>query len=249
MPGSLTLPSPATGGRLRLNPFHVSAQFGLANAYQRLGNSEEARKQLDRFQKLTQEKLGAPIGTTYGDQGKYSLAEDVRLPVGAAATPIAVTFVPVPGAESGLLSVRAGKPEQGSPRSGACFFDYDNDGRADLLLLNGGSDRTGALYRNVGGRFADATAEARLAIPARAFSCVAGDYDNDGWTDVVVALESGLRLFRNEGNGTFRDVTEASGLGAVTAPPFAVTLARLRSRRRPRPACHRVRRGAQALEK
>ncbi len=209
---------------LELNPFHVSAQFGLASAYQRLGNSEEARKHLDSFQKLTQEKLGAPIGTTYGDQGKYSLAEDARLPVGAAAAPIAVKFVPVPSAESGLPAGRAGKPEPGSPRSGTCFFDYDNDRRADLLLLNGGSDRTSALYRNVGGRFADATDGAHLAIPGRAFSCVAGDYDNDGWTDVVVALESGLRLFRNEGNGAFRDATEASGLLAVTARPFAVNL-------------------------
>jgi len=207
---------------LELDPFHASAQFGLANAYQRLGDSEEARKQLERFQKLTQEKLGAPIGTTYGDQGKYSLAEQVRFPPGAAAKSIAVKFVPVPSAESGLLSV-AGKPAQGSPRSGACFFDYDNDGRTDLLLLNDGTDRKGGLYRNVGGHFEDATAGAHLAIPGRAFSCVAGDYDNDGWTDVVVALESGLRLFRNEGNGTFRDVTEASGLGAATAPQFAVT--------------------------
>jgi tetratricopeptide (TPR) repeat protein len=208
---------------LELSPFHVSAQFGLANAYQRMGDSEEARKHLDRFQKLTQEKLGSPIGTTYGDQGKYSLAEDVRLPLGAAAAPNAVAFVPVPSAVSGLPS-GAGKPGQGSPRSGASFFDYNNDGRADLLLLNGGADRTGALYRNLGGRFANATAEAHLAIPAGAFSCVAGDYDNDGWADVVVALQSGLRLFRNEGNGAFRDVTEASGLRAATASPFAVTL-------------------------
>jgi tetratricopeptide (TPR) repeat protein len=209
---------------LQLNSYHVSALFGLANAYQRMGDSEEARKHLDRFQKLTQEKLGAPIGTTYGDQGKYSLAEDVRLPAGPAAPPAPVKFASVPGAESGLLSGSAGKTEPGSPRAGTCFFDYDNDGRADLLLLNSGSDRTGVLFRNVGGRFADATAEAHLAIPARAFSCVAGDYDNDGWTDVVVALESGLRLFRNEGNGTFRDVTEAAGLRAGTAVPFAVTL-------------------------
>ena len=209
---------------LEINPYHVSAQFGLANVYQRMGNTEEARKQLDRFQKLTEEKLGAPIGTTYGDQGKYSLAEDVHLPEGAATPPIAVQFVPVAGADSGLPSVRAGKPAPGSPRSGSCFFDYDNDGRTDLLLLNGGAGGTAALYRNAGGRFVDATAGAGLAIPTRAFSCVAGDYDNDGWTDVVVALESGLRLFRNEGKGTFRDVTEASGLRAVTARPFAATL-------------------------
>ena len=208
---------------LELNPYHVSAQFGLAGTYQRLGDTEEARKQLERFQKLTQEKLGVPIGTTYGDQGKYSLAQDVRLPAGAAAAPIAVTFVPVPGAESGL-PVGGGKPEPESRRPGTCFFDYDNDNRADLLLLNAGPERTGALYRNAGGRFTDATAGARLAIPARASGCVAGDYDNDGWTDIVIAMESGIQLFRNQGDGTFRDGTEASGLRAASARPSAVNL-------------------------
>ena len=129
----------------------------------------------------------------------------------------------MPGVESGL-PFSAGKPNQGSPRPGACFFDYDNDKRDDLLLLNGGSDGKSVLYHNVGGHFADATEAARLNIAGRAFSCVAGDYDNDGWTDIAIALESGLRLFRNEGNGTFRDVTQAAGLGAMTAPVFAVTL-------------------------
>jgi tetratricopeptide (TPR) repeat protein len=208
---------------LELNPYHVSALFGLATTYQRMGDTEQARTDLDRFQKLTQDKLGVPIGTTYGDQGKYSLAEDARLPAGAAAPPIPVKFARVSSAESGLL-MAAGKPQQGSPRPAACFFDYDNDKRDDLLLLNGGSDGKSVLYHNVGGRFADATEETHLAIPGRAVSCVAGDYDNDGWTDIVIGLESGLRLFHNEGNGTFRDVTQAAGLGAMTAPVFAVTL-------------------------
>jgi tetratricopeptide (TPR) repeat protein len=207
---------------LELNPYHVSSLFGLASSYQRMGNSEEAAKYLERFQKLTEDKLGTPIGTTYGDQGKYSLAEDTRLPAGAAAPPIAVTFVPVPGAESGLPAFNAAKPEPGSLRSGACFFDYDNDSKADLLLLNGGSERTGALYHNAGGRFADATAATHLTIPAGASGCVAGDYDNDGWTDLAVALKSGLRLFRNEGDGGFREVTDAAGLHSGTEP-FALT--------------------------
>ncbi len=208
---------------LEINPYHVSAQFGLANAYQRLGNSDEARRQLDRFQMLTQEKLGAPVGTTYGDQGRYSLAENVLLPLGTAAKPIPVKLVPVPVAESGLRFVSAG-PAQGSLRSGACFLDYDSDGRADLLLLNGAPERALVLYHNVGGRFEDASAAAHLTVPGRAISCAAGDYDNDGRPDAVIALQSGLRLFHNEGNGQFRDVTEPSGLGAPTTAQFGVTL-------------------------
>ena len=91
-------------------------------------------------------------------------------------------------------------------------------------MLSGGSNRTGALYRNAGGRFADVTVAARLALPAGLYSCAAGDYDNDGWTDVLVALESGLRLFRNQGDETFRDVSETAGFAAVTAPMFAMNL-------------------------
>jgi tetratricopeptide (TPR) repeat protein len=209
---------------LELNPFHASAQFGLASACQRLGKSDEARKYLERFQKLTQEKLGTLIGTSYGDQGKYSIAEQVRLPAGAASRPIAVKFVPVPGADSGLLTHPAGGPDSGLPRSGACFLDYNNDGRADLLLPDGGSNYTPVLYRNAGGRLTDVTAQSRLAVAARASSCVAGDFDNDGWTDIVLGLESGLKLFRNQGDGTFRDVTEASGLSAATGALFTVSL-------------------------
>ncbi len=207
---------------LELNPFHASAEFGLAGVYQRLGEGEEARRHFERFQKLTREKLGTLIGTGYGDQGKYSLAEQVRLPAPAAPAPIAVRFVPVPGSVSGLLSSRSEKPEQGPPRSGACFLDYDNDGRVDLLLPDGGPIHTVALYRNVGSGFANATGGAHLDVAGRAFSCVAGDYDNDGRPDIVLGLEEGLRLFRNQGDGTFMDATDASGLRAATGQVFAL---------------------------
>jgi tetratricopeptide (TPR) repeat protein len=209
---------------LELNPLQVSAEFGLANTYQRLGNREEARKHLERFQKITQEKLGTPVGTVYGDQGKYSLAEDVRLPDGASAAPIPVKFVSVPSPESGLPSGRPGKSGPKSARSGACFLDYDNDSKADLLLLNARPDGGGALYRNIGSRFVDVTSEARLATPPGALSCVAGDYDNDGWADIVIALKSGLRLFRNQGDGTFQDATQIAGLGTLTPQPSALNL-------------------------
>ncbi|HET9130407.1 MAG TPA: tetratricopeptide repeat protein, partial [Terriglobia bacterium] len=62
---------------LALDRFHVSAEFGLARAYQLSGNDDAARKHLDRFDQLTQSKLGKPISLTYGEQGPYSTAEPV----------------------------------------------------------------------------------------------------------------------------------------------------------------------------
>src|ERR1700756_3568021 len=60
---------------LAVIPFHASAEFGLARAYQRQGESDNAREHLQKFQKITAQHLGAPFGAGYGDQGKFSLAE------------------------------------------------------------------------------------------------------------------------------------------------------------------------------
>jgi tetratricopeptide (TPR) repeat protein len=60
---------------ITLNPFQVSAEFGLAQALQRSGDTAHAKEHFDKFQHLTSEKLGKPISFIYGEQGKYSLAE------------------------------------------------------------------------------------------------------------------------------------------------------------------------------
>ncbi|HZH85435.1 MAG TPA: tetratricopeptide repeat protein, partial [Phototrophicaceae bacterium] len=65
------------GKALELNPFHASACFAIAQAYQRSGNVAQAREYLTRFQDETQKKLATPMSMTYGDQGKYSLVEEV----------------------------------------------------------------------------------------------------------------------------------------------------------------------------
>ncbi|PYX11043.1 MAG: hypothetical protein DMG85_06905, partial [Acidobacteria bacterium] len=61
---------------IKLNPLHASAEFGLSRAYQQSGDVAHAREHLQRFQYITQNKLGSPIGLAYGEQGKYSLAEE-----------------------------------------------------------------------------------------------------------------------------------------------------------------------------
>ncbi len=210
---------------LELNSFHASAEFGLSRAYQRSGNSAKAREHLAQFEKLTQEKLAFPISQNYGDQGKYSVSEQVKSELGPVPPAIPVRFVSV-GAEVGLGSqpvepkgdakppaIGTGVPL--SPEelgSGACFFDFDGDGRVDVFVLNAAGTTRNVLYRNTGSRFEDVTRSAGLEMTGVARGCAAGDYDNDGWTDLAVAFADGVVLFRNLGNGTFRDVTQSAGI-------------------------------------
>jgi hypothetical protein len=95
--------------------------------------------------------------------------------------------------------------------SGACFLDYDNDDRQDLLLL--GEARGIALYHNEGReKFTDSTSAAGFDRANGALGCAVGDYDNDGSDDLVIGFQNRLLLYRNEGMGRFRDVTSAAGI-------------------------------------
>jgi hypothetical protein len=80
---------------LLLDPHHASAQFGLARAYQQSGQADPAHEAMQKFQHITQNKLGAPISLAYGEQGKYSRAEDSPLAVEKVGAAIPVRFVDV----------------------------------------------------------------------------------------------------------------------------------------------------------
>jgi tetratricopeptide (TPR) repeat protein len=197
---------------LKLNPLHASAQFGLARAYQQSGDSVHAREHLVRFQYITQNKLGAAMSLAYGEQGKYSLTEDSPAATVKVPPQIPVTFVDVTK-EAGLPV----RPVPASdPGSGACFLDYDNDGKIDIFLADGGTEGGMSLYHNLGnGRFEDVTKQAGLDPTVRARSCTAGDYDNDGFTDLAVSLGTKVLLLHNQKNGTFKDVAESAGISKV----------------------------------
>jgi len=105
--------------------------------------------------------------------------------------------------------------------SGCAFLDYDRDGWQDILLINGtdwpGHKRrrsTLRLYHNNGnGTFSDVTARAGLDLEMYGMGVAVGDYNNDGFPDILITCVGQNRLFRNTGKGTFIDVTNSSGLG------------------------------------
>ena len=194
---------------LALNAFHASSEFGLARALQRKSDVAGAREHLARFQKITTEHLGTPFGAGYGDQGRYSLAELPLNSVVDVPAAIHVRFVPEANAfvSKGAIHTATG------PSTGACFFDYDGDGKPDLFLVSGTADGASRLLRNLGdGRFEDLTKEAGIELAASGLGCAAGDFDNDGHTDLAVCLSDGVRLLRNKGDGKFEDVTQAAGI-------------------------------------
>jgi len=104
---------------------------------------------------------------------------------------------------------------------GVGFVDFDSDGLLDLFFVNGGETPKGksnepvrhGLYRNLGnGRFEDVSLKAGMAAtPFYGMGVAAADYDNDGFEDLYVTGYPSCALFHNNGDGTFSNVTQASG--------------------------------------
>jgi tetratricopeptide (TPR) repeat protein len=200
---------------LKLSPQHASAEFGLSRAYQQLADLAHAREHLARFQYITQNKLGSPITLAYGEQGKYSLAEESPAAPAKVPPAIEVRFVETT-TQAGLHtkpSATTGKDLASYLGPGACFLDYDNDGRPDIFLPDNGKYGGMSLFHNLGnGKFEDVTKKAGLDPTRHAIGCTAGDYDNDGFTDLAVSFNGSVLLLHNEKNGTFKDVTEIAGI-------------------------------------
>lgn len=103
--------------------------------------------------------------------------------------------------------------------AGAGFFDYDNDGDQDLILINASywpfrpeqGRPTTRLYQNNGeGIFTDVSESSGLDLHSYGMGVVVGDYDNDGWDDVYITTLNKNHLFHNV-QGKFVDVSDISG--------------------------------------
>jgi enediyne biosynthesis protein E4 len=110
-----------------------------------------------------------------------------------------------------------------SMSGGVALIDYDRDGWPDIYLTNApsvdmalaGQKAKSALYHNNhDGTFTDVTDKAGVGFPCWAMGASVGDYDNDGWPDMLVTCFGGVTLYRNNHDGTFADATRKTGLGA-----------------------------------
>ena len=129
---------------LKISPIHASAEFGLSRAYQQSGDVDHAREHLKKFQYITQNKIGAPMSLAYGEQGQYSRAVESPSAVLKAPAQIKVRFVDVTK-EAGIgdrSRIRQWSRVMWRPflGPGACFLDYDEDGKIDLLVADNGPE-------------------------------------------------------------------------------------------------------------
>jgi enediyne biosynthesis protein E4 len=165
---------------------------------------------------------------------KNTSTPDTTISKGIKVSPLAsqtVTFTEV-SHQSGVdfQHVNGGRGQKRMPEtvgSGLAFFDYDNDGNLDLLVVNSTTwpgdpnpiKTTPRLYHNLGvGKFEDVTEKSGLAFTTYGMGVAIGDYNNDGFEDIYITSVGPNHLFHNNGNGTFTDVTKGSGTIGIPLP-------------------------------
>ena len=129
-------------------------------------------------------------------------------------------------ASTGVTFDHLSSPEQKyiveSMSGGVALIDYDRDGWPDIyftnaqsvdMALSGRKARSALYHNNHNGTFTDVTEKAGVGFPCWAMGAAVGDFNNDGWPDLVVTCFGGIVLYRNNGDGTFSDVTKQVGLG------------------------------------
>ena len=198
---------------LKINPLHASAEFGLSRAYQQSSDGSHAREHLKKFQYITQNKIGSPMSLAYGEQGQYSRA--VESPQAQLKPPpqIKVQFVDVTKPAGLTFKALTESKSFRDLNPGACFLDFDNDGKLDIFIADNGSQGGVSLYHNLGsGKFEDVTQKMGIDPNLHAIGCTAGDYDNDGFTDLAVSRNDDVLLLHNEKGVKFQNVSNEANV-------------------------------------
>jgi tetratricopeptide (TPR) repeat protein len=219
--------------------YNKTAAYSLAQAYLRAGRAAEGQKMLAHFQQLNASGYATTLGLTYGEQGRYAEAitstgaeadlvskemPAVRFVDAAAAMGLNAHFNPTGLASAlGRKLTQAELAQEATRRELVAAFstslgllDYDHDCKLDLFAT--GSDSDGKplarLFHNDGGKFSDVTERSKTTVGGPAAGAIFGDFDNDGKQDISIFGYRLLALYRNNGDGTFAEVTAKSGLPA-----------------------------------
>ena len=247
--GQLAAAADAFRKVLEMDPDHGPTNRNLAEVYLRQGQYGRALDYATRA-----EKLGSPLPDDKRkllQDGLQKQKQDKKTGNGRAEVnelrwfaPLLVSFALLPASPSGQTA----KPKPARPAtfvdvtakaritfvhksgaspekymvetfgSGVAWIDYDNDGFQDLYFVNGAPGAANVLYRNnKDGTFKDVTAQARVdgsgaGKGAYKTGVAVGDYDNNGYLDLFVTSFGPDILYKNNGDGTFTDVTAAAGV-------------------------------------
>jgi enediyne biosynthesis protein E4 len=163
----------------------------------------------------------------FSQSSQKSGHEAVTSPKAATAEfPQLIDITPSTGIHFDHLSAPEARYVVESMSGGVALIDYDRDGYPDIyftnaqsveMALSGKKARSALYHNNHDGTFTDVTDKSGVGFPCWAMGAVVGDYNNDGWPDLLVTCFGGVVLYRNNGDGTFTDVTKQAGLGSDSA--------------------------------
>jgi len=223
---------------LDAEPYNATAAYSLATALIRSGDRQAGQQAMDRFQQLRASGYATTLGLLYLEQGRYgeAILSQGNEPELVSKEVPAVRFVNASSASAvsaGLIArsytaaigrkLSASEFSQpatkndlvGSFGSSVGLFDYNNDGRLDIYLVNcdpQGKLSNRLLQNQADGKFADVTDRAKVGATALGMGAIFGDYNNDGYTDILVINYGSNILYRNNGDGTYTDATAGAGL-------------------------------------